>query len=71
MEDSQGLPYIMARTLSNQQTLNAAGPRENTPKADDIEQSKEYNVDEVLGSTNKGHSVLYLVKWLDYPDRKD
>jgi len=40
-------------------------------EADDIEQSKEYNVDEVLGSTKKGRRVLYLVKWLDYPDRKD
>jgi len=40
-------------------------------EADDIEQSKEYDVDEVLGSTRKGGRVLYLVKWLDYPDRKD
>ena len=40
-------------------------------EADDIEQSEEYDVDEVLGSTRKGHRVLYLVKWLDYPDRKD
>jgi len=40
-------------------------------EADDIEQSEEYNVDEVLGSTRKGRRVLYLVKWLDYPDRKD
>ena len=40
-------------------------------EADDIEQSEEYDVDKVLGSTRKGHRVLYLVKWLDYPDRKD
>jgi len=40
-------------------------------EADDIEQSKEYDVDGVLGSTRKGCRVLYLVKWLDYPDRKD
>jgi len=40
-------------------------------EADDIEQSEEYDVDEVLGSTRKGRRVLYLVKWLDYPDRKD
>jgi len=37
-------------------------------EADDIEQSKEYDVDEVLGSTRKGRRVLYLVKQLDYPD---
>ena len=40
-------------------------------EADDIKQSEEYNVDNVLGSTKKGRRVLYLVKWLDYPDRKD
>ena len=40
-------------------------------KADDIEQSEEYDVDEVLGSTKKGRRVLYLVKWLDYPNHKD
>jgi len=40
-------------------------------EANDIEQSEEYNVDEVLGSTRKGRRVLYLVKWLDYPDLKD
>jgi len=34
-------------------------------EADDIEQSKEYNVDKVLASTMKGRHVLYLVKWLD------
>jgi len=40
-------------------------------EADNIEQSKEYDVDEVLGSTRKGRCILYLVKWLDYPDQKD
>jgi hypothetical protein len=40
-------------------------------EADDIEQSEEYDVDEVVASTKKGRRVLYLVKWLDYPDRKD
>jgi len=40
-------------------------------EADDIEQSEEYDVDEVLGSTRKGRRMLYLVKWLDYPDQKD
>jgi hypothetical protein len=40
-------------------------------EADDIEQSEEYDVDEVLGSTKKKRRVLYLVKWLDYPEEKD
>jgi len=40
-------------------------------EADNIEQSEEYDVDEVLGSTKKGHRILYLVKWLNYSDRKD
>jgi hypothetical protein len=40
-------------------------------EADDIEQSEEYDVEEVMGSTKKGRRILYLVKWLDYPDRKD
>jgi hypothetical protein len=40
-------------------------------EADDIEQSEKYDVDEVMASTKKGRRVLYLVKWLDYPDRKD
>jgi len=40
-------------------------------KVDEIEQSEEHDVDEVLGSTKRGHRVLYLVKWLDYPDRQD
>jgi len=38
---------------------------------DDIEQSEEYDVDEVMGSTKRGRRVLYLVKWLDYPHRRD
>jgi len=40
-------------------------------EADDIENSEEYDVDEIMGSTKKGRRVLYLVKWLDYPDRRD
>ena len=39
-------------------------------KADNIEQSVEYNVDEVMSSTKRGRRVMYLVKWLDYPDRR-
>jgi len=38
---------------------------------DDIEQREEYDVDEVMGSTKRGRRVLYLVKWLDYPHRRD
>ena len=40
-------------------------------EADDIEQSEEYDVEEVMSSTKKGRRILYLVKWLDYPNRKD
>jgi len=38
---------------------------------DNIENSKEYNVDEIIGSTKKERQVLYLVKWLDYPNQRD
>jgi len=31
-------------------------------EADNIEQSEEYHVDEVLGSTKKGRHILYLIK---------
>jgi len=40
-------------------------------EADDIEQSEEYDVEEVMSSRKQGRRVLYLVKWLDYPDQKD
>jgi len=44
-------------------------------EADNIEQSEEYNVDEVMSSVERGRGnnkrILYLVKWLDYPERKD
>jgi len=40
-------------------------------EADDIEQSEEYDVEEVMSSRKHGRRVLYLVKWLDYPERKD
>jgi len=44
-------------------------------EADDIEQSEEYNVDEIMSSVERGQGnnkrILYLVKWLDYPERKD
>jgi len=40
-------------------------------EANEVEQSEEYDVDEALGSTKKGRCILYLVKWLDYLERKD
>ena len=40
-------------------------------EADDIEQSEEYDVEEVMASRRQGRRILYLVKWLDYPERKD
>jgi len=44
-------------------------------EADDNEQSEEYDVEEVMSSVERGRGnnkrILYLVKWLDYPERKD
>jgi len=44
-------------------------------EADDIEQSEEYDVEEVMSLVERGRRnnkrILYLVKWLDYPERKD
>ena len=44
-------------------------------EADDIEQSEEYDIEEVMASVERGRGnnkrILYLVKWLDYPERKD
>jgi len=44
-------------------------------EVDDIEQSEEYDVEEVMSSTERGRGnnkrILYLIKWLDYPERKD
>ena len=44
-------------------------------EADDIEQSEEYDVKEVMSSVERGRGnnkrILYLVKWLDYQERKD
>jgi len=40
-------------------------------EADDIEQSEEYDVEEVMSARKPGRRILYLVKWLDYPERKD
>jgi hypothetical protein len=44
-------------------------------EADDVEQSEEYDVDEVMSSVERGRGnnrrVLYLIKWLDFLDRHD
>jgi len=40
-------------------------------EADDIEQSEEYNVEELMSARKQGRRILYLVKWLDYLERKD
>jgi len=43
-------------------------------EAEDIEQSEEYDVEEVMSSVERGGNnkrILYLVKWLDYPECKD
>jgi len=44
-------------------------------EADEIEQSEEYDVDEVMSSVEQGQGnnkrILYLVKWHDYPEHKD
>ena len=44
-------------------------------EADDIEQSEEYDVDELMSLVKRGRGnskqILYFVKWLDYPERKD
>jgi len=44
-------------------------------EADDIEQSEEYDVEEVMLAVERGRGnnkrILYLIKWLHYPERKD
>jgi len=44
-------------------------------EADDVKQLEEYDVDEVMSSVERGRGnnkrIIYLVKWLDYPERKD
>jgi len=43
-------------------------------EADDIEQSKEYDVEEVIALVERGQEnnkrILYLIKWLNYPECK-
>jgi len=44
-------------------------------EADDIEQAEEYDVNEVIFSVKRGRGnnkrILYLVRWLDYPECKN
>jgi len=40
-------------------------------EADDIEQLEEYDVGEVMSARKQGRRILYLVRWLDFPERKD
>jgi len=44
-------------------------------EADDVEQSEEYDVEEIMSSVKPGWGnnkpILYLIKWLNYPERKD
>jgi len=44
-------------------------------EANDIEQSEEYDVEEVMSSVERDRGnykrILYLVKWLNYPECKD
>jgi len=44
-------------------------------EADDIKQSEGYDVEEVMSSVERSWGnnirILYLVTWLDYPERKD
>jgi hypothetical protein len=44
-------------------------------EADDVEQSEEYDVEEVMSSVEWGRRnnrrILNLIKWLDFPDRQD
>jgi hypothetical protein len=40
-------------------------------EADEIEGTPEYDVEEVMSSQRRRNRVLYLVKWLGWPDRRD
>jgi hypothetical protein len=38
--------------------------------SDPIENAPEYDVDKVMGSTEKDGKILYLVKWKGWPAKK-
>jgi hypothetical protein len=40
-------------------------------EVDDVEGSEEYDIDEVMSSYKSGNRVLYLIKWLGWPNKKD
>jgi hypothetical protein len=46
-------------------------PNKILQEADDIEGSEEYDIDEVMSSYKSGNRVLYLVKCLGWPNKKD
>ena len=48
--------------------LGPVKPSKVLHEANDIEQSEEYDVNEVMSSTRKGHRILYIIRWLDYPN---
>jgi len=53
----------------------APDPSKVLREADDIEKNEEYDVEEVMSSVERGRGnnkrILYLVRWLDYPEHKD
>jgi len=51
--------------------LGPVKPSKVLHEANDIEQSEEYDVNKVMSSTRKGHRILYVIRWLDYPNRQD
>jgi hypothetical protein len=46
-------------------------PTKSLREADDVEGSEEYDIDEVMSSYKSGNRVLYLVKLLGWPKKKD
>ena len=40
-------------------------------EADDLDASEEYDVEEIIDSIKRRNRVLYLVKWLGYPKKKE
>jgi hypothetical protein len=49
----------------------APDPAQILREADDIEADDEYDVEEVKGSVKRRNRVLYHVKWLGWPRKKD
>ena len=37
----------------------------------ELEEEEEYDIEEIMGSITRRRKVLYLVKWLDFPKKKD